>query len=207
MISFSKQEQKTLHKIINSRRDIRGNFFRKKKLSDKKLKVILESATNAPSVGYSQPWRFKIIKKQSDKKRVHAHFLKSFEKSKKKFQERPLYNKLKLEGIKESSINVAVFYKKSDKEILGQTYMKRSGEYSVVCAIENMWLTARAMNIGLGWVSIVKPKKVRKLLNVPKEYKLIGYLCIGYTKGFLEQPELKKLGWEKQKRLEECILK
>lgn len=85
--------------------------------------------------------------------------------------------------------------------------MKRSGEYSVVCAICNMWLTARAMNIGLGWVSIVKPKKINKILNISKEHKLIGYLCIGYTKDFLEEPELKTLKWEKKKSLKECILK
>lgn len=85
--------------------------------------------------------------------------------------------------------------------------MKRSGEYSVVCAIHNMWLTARALNIGIGWVSIIKPKKIRKALKVSKEYKLIGYLCIGYTNNFLDEPELKKLGWEKEKNLKNCILK
>lgn len=207
MISFSKEELKTLNKIITSRRDVRGNNFIDKKLSKKKLNTILEAAINAPSVGYSQPWRFKIITKKVEKQKVYENFSKSYEKSKKRFKDRPLYNKLKLEGIKESSVNVAVFYKKSNKEILGQTYMKRSGEYSVVCAIENMWLTARAMNIGLGWVSIIKPKKIRKILGVSKEYKLIGYLCIGYTKNFLEEPELKKFGWEKEKLLSDCILK
>ena len=207
MTSFSKEEQKTLRKIIAARRDVRGNNFIDKKLSKKQLNTILEAAINAPSVGYSQPWRFKIIEETSEKQKVYKHFKKSYEKSKKKFVNRPMYNKLKLEGIKESAVNVAVFYKKSNKEILGQTYMKRSGEYSVVCAIENMWLTARAMNIGLGWVSILKPKKIREILNVSKEYKLIGYLCIGYTKDFLEEPELKKLGWENKKLLNECILK
>lgn len=207
MKNFSNKDLETLSSIIGSRRDVRGNNFINKKVSNKKLKIILESALKAPSVGYSQPWRFKLIKEDIKKQEIYNHFKKSYEKSKKKFEDRPLYKTLKLEGIKESYINIAVFYKNDKKEILGQTYMKRSGEYSVVCAICNMWLTARALNIGLGWVSIIKPKKIKKILEVPKEYKLIGYLCIGYTKEFLEEPELKTLGWEKEKSLKECILK
>lgn len=207
MKNFSNKDLETLSKIINSRRDVRGNNFINKKVSKKELKIILESALKAPSVGYSQPWRFKLIKENSKKQEIYNHFKKSYEKSKKKFVDRPLYKSLKLEGIKESYINIAVFYKKDKKEILGQTYMKRSGEYSVVCAICNMWLTARTLNIGLGWVSIVKPKKIKKILEVSNEYKLIGYLCLGYTKEFLEEAELKTLGWEKEKSLKECILK
>ncbi|PHO09532.1 5,6-dimethylbenzimidazole synthase [Malaciobacter canalis] len=207
MLRFNKKDLNTLNKIISSRRDVRGNNFINKKVSNKKLNIILESALKAPSVGYSQPWYFKIIEDKNLKDKVYNQFETSYKKSFKKFENRPLYKKLKLEGIKESPINIAVFYKKPKKEILGQTYMKKSGEYSVVCAICNMWLTARALNLGLGWVSIVKPKKIRKLLNVSKEYKLIGYLCIGYTKDFLKEPELKTIGWEKKKSLKESILK
>lgn len=206
-MKFKKKDLKTLTNIITSRRDVRGNNFTNKKISNKKLNTILNSALNAPSVGYSQPWEFIIV---DDKKRdlVYNHFTKSFEKSKKKFKDRPLYNSLKLEGIKESSINIAVYYKKPKKNILGQTYMKRSGEYSVVCAILNMWLTARAMNIGMGWVSILKPKKVNKIFNINKnEHKFIAYLCFGYVKEFYKEPELKLLSWDKSKTIEECILK
>jgi 5,6-dimethylbenzimidazole synthase len=86
--------------------------------------------------------------------------------------------------------------------------MKRTGEYSVVCAILNMWLTARALNIGMGWVSILKPKKINKIFDINKEdYKFIAYLCFGYTKEFFDEPELKKLGWEKKKKIKNLILK
>lgn len=206
MISFTKEDLNTLDKIISSRRDVRGNNFIDKKVSNKKLNIILESALKAPSVGYSQPWAFKIVRSKDEKNKIYKNFKRNYLKSFPKFENRPLYKKLKLEGIKESSINIAVFYKKSNKEVLGQTYMKRSGEYSVVCAIHNMWLTARVMGIGIGWVSIIKPKKVRKILKVSKEYKLIGYLCVGYTKDFLDEPELKKVGWDKKKNLHDCIL-
>lgn len=205
-MKFNKKDLKTLTNIIASRRDVRGNNFINKEISSKKLNTILESALHAPSVGYSQPWRF-IIVDEEKRSLVYKHFSKSYEKSKEKFKDRPLYNNLKLEGIKESNINIAVYYKKSSNNILGQTYMKRTGEYSVVCAILNMWLTARALNIGMGWVSILKPKKINKIFDInKKEYKFIAYLCFGYTKEFYDEPELKKLNWDKEKKLKDCIL-
>ncbi|MDX9900674.1 MAG: 5,6-dimethylbenzimidazole synthase [Aliarcobacter sp.] len=206
-MKFNKKDLNTLTNIIASRRDIRGNNFINKKVSNKKLKVILESALNAPSVGYSQPWEF-IVVDEEKKNLVYEHFTKAFNKSKTKFLDKPLYNSLKLEGIKESNINIAVYYKKSTSNVLGQTYMKRTGEYSVVCAILNMWLTARALNIGMGWVSILKPKKINKIFDIDKnEYKFIAYLCFGYTKGFYNEPELKKLKWNKKRKLKDCFLK
>ena len=206
-MKFNKKDLFTLRNIIASRRDIRGNNFINKKISNKKLKIILESALNAPSVGYSQPWEF-IVVDEDKRNLVYEHFTKSFEKSKDKFLDKPLYNSLKLEGIKESNINIAVYYKKSTSNVLGQTYMKRTGEYSVVCAILNMWLTARALNIGMGWVSILKPKKINKIFDIDKnKYKFIAYLCFGYTKEFYSEPELKKLKWNKKRKLKDCLLK
>ena len=206
-MKFNKKDLNTLTKIIASRRDVRGNNFINKEISSKKLKIILKSALNAPSVGYSQPWKFIIVDKNK-KDEIFKHFTDSFEKSKKDFIDKPLYNKLKLEGIKESNINIAVYYKKSNSKILGQTFMKRTGEYSVVCAILNMWLTARALNIGMGWVSILKPKKIDKILDVNRDkYKFIAYLCLGYTKEFYNEPELKKLKWNKKKSLKDSFLK
>ncbi len=206
-MKFNKKDLNLLSKVIASRRDVRGNNFINKKISNKKLNIILNSALHAPSVGYSQPWHFILVDKEK-KDLVYEHFTKSFEKSKDKFLDKPLYNSLKLEGIKESDVNIAVYYKKSTSNILGQTYMKRTGEYSVVCAILNMWLTARALNIGMGWVSILKPKKINKIFDIDKnEYKFIAYLCLGYTKEFYNEPELKKLKWNKKRKLKDCFLK
>lgn len=205
-MKFKKKDFETLNNIITSRRDVRGNNFISKKISRKKLDLILQSALHAPSVGYSQPWQFIIVDKEKQEL-VYNHFTKSFDKSKKMFIDKPLYKNLKLEGIKESDVNIAVYYKKNKENILGQTYMKRAGEYSVVCAILNMWLTARSLNIGMGWVSILKPKKINKIFNINKdEYKFIAYLCFGYTKEFYDEPELKKLKWNNKKKLKDCIL-
>ena len=199
MKEFKKSDIKCLERIIEARRDVRGNRFIKKKVSKKSLEKLLLAASNAPSVGFSQPWKFIIVKNQKKRNKIYKNFLKENKKAQKIFKNRKNYDSLKLEGIKESSINIAVLYEKPKKDILGQTTQKKMGEYSVVCAIQNLWLMARAYNIGVGWVSILKPKKVKKILGIDKKYKLVAYLTIGYVDKFLDKPELQTLKWEKKK--------
>lgn len=203
MKKFDKDEINSLRSIMKSRRDVRGNRFKNKKIKKKVLEQILEAANFAPSVGFSQPWKFLIIKNEKTRSKIYKDFVKENNKAKRIFKKKDMYKDLKLEGIKESYINIAVFYKKPSKEILGQTSQKKMGEYSVVCAIENLWLMARALGVGVGWVSILKPKRVKKILGVGKEYKLIGYLTLGYVDQFLDKPELQKLGWEKKKSIKD----
>ena len=204
-MEFGSCEVDCLDKVLRSRRDVRGNNFLDKKISSKKIEKILKAGIMAPSVGYSQPWRFAVIKSKKKRKKIYKNFKKEYKKSKSHFSN-PTYQKLKLEGIKESYLNIAVFYKKPKRKILGQTSQKKMGEYSVVCAVQNMWLMARVLNIGIGWVSILKPKSVKKVLKVGREYKLVAYLCVGYVKEFLDEPELKKLEWEREMFLDEVML-
>ena len=116
-----------------------------------------------------------------------------------------LYSQLKLEGILEAPLNIAVFYKPSTNAVLGQNSMAETGEYSVVCAIQNMWLMARALNVGLGWVSIIDPQTVKTILHAPADNKLVAYLCLGYVDEFYDQPELEKRQWEKRKQIESVV--
>lgn len=205
MQKIDKEASEHLAHIIKARRDIRGNNFISKKIPKKSIEQIIEAGLNAPSVGYSQPWKFVIIEEDTIKEKVYQNFVKEYDKSKKHFKDRPMYEQLKLEGIKETPINIAVFYKKSSSKILGQTSQKKMGEYSVVCAIQNMWLMARSLNIGMGWVSILKPKKIKKILDVSDKYKLVSYLCVGYVKEFPQEPELEKLQWKKKKKYKEIV--
>lgn len=200
---FDSKEIEVLKQIMLLRRDVRGNRFVKKRIDDKILDEILNAANMAPSVGFSQPWKFMIVKSSKKREKIYDEFQKENEKAKKIFKGNELYPKLKLEGIKESYINIAVLYEKPQKSILGQTTQKKMGEYSVVCAIQNLWLMARAYNIGIGWISILKPKRVKKILGIGKEYKLIAYLAVGYVDEFLEEPELLKIKWEEKKSLKE----
>ncbi len=195
----------TLMSLMASRRDVRGNRFTDRPIDDAILREILKAANAAPSVGFSQPWRFVIVKDAAKRDAVYREFAHENDRAKKIFRDTPLYQSLKLEGIKESYANIAVLYQKPSKTVLGQTTQPKTGEYSVVCAIQNLWLMARAYNIGIGWVSILRAKKVKKILEISNGYKLVAYLTIGYVSEFLEEPELLTLGWETKKSLDEVV--
>ena len=197
---FNHLEQDVLEQIIQLRRDVRGNRFTDEVVTDEVIERILSAAVSAPSVGYSQPWEFVVIKKKETKSKIAEIFSAENEKAKLEFGEKKTdYAQLKLEGICESPINIAVFYKPSSEPVLGQTSMMSMGEYSVVCAVQNMWLMARALNIGVGWVSILDPERVKNVLAVPASNQLVAYLCVGYVDEFLDKPELEILKWKDRK--------
>lgn len=200
---FNQDDQASLAEIIYHRRDIRGNNILSTPLPQAILDQILLSAQLAPSVGLSQPWEFVIIRDKATKDVIAQNHQMENDLAKEKFIEskQQLYSKLKLEGIKEAPINIAVFYKPSKEPVIGNNSMPEMGEYSVVCAIQNMWLTARSLNVGLGWVSILAPEAVKQTLNAPKENKLIAYLCLGYVKEFFDVPELQTVNWLKREPL------
>ncbi len=204
-MNFTDKDAQKLLKIIKARRDVRGNRFLPQKIEKEKLQMILEAGISAPSVGYSQPWKFIIIEDENIKNAIAQNFHSQNEIAKEIFQEKPLYNSLKLEGIKEAPLNIAVLYEAKEEAVLGMTSMKKMGEYSVVCAVQNMWLMARALNIGIGWVSILDEKRVLQTLEVAPKTELIAYLCVGYVDEFYKESELKTLGWEEQKMLHESV--
>lgn len=204
---FKSSEREILREIMRWRRDVRGNRFIDKELPDDIIKQLLDAALLAPSVGYSQPWQFVVIRDQGVKQQVFDSFTVENKHASTLFsgQKKQSYNKLKLEGILEAPVNIAVFYQPSAEPVLGQTSMEDMGKFSVVCAIQNMWLMARALNVGVGWVSIVDPEKVKQAVNAPASSQLIGYLCVGYVSEFLSEPELKQLAWQQQKQQQEVV--
>jgi len=206
MKRFSFQDARMLEAVIRARRDVRGNLFTSEAVSREEIDTILEAAMHAPSVGYSQPWKFVVIRDSKIRDAVYENFKRTYKKSKKKFKHRPLYKKLKLEALKETSVHIAVFYHHQGGSILGQTSQPDTGRYSVAAAIQNMWLMARAMNIGIGWVSILSPGKVRRLLGLGEAYELVGYLCVGKVRKFLNEPELKTKKWQEAKKKRQTVL-
>jgi 5,6-dimethylbenzimidazole synthase len=205
-MNFTQEDAQKLLSIIKARRDVRGNRFVDTPIEDEKLSMILEAGVAAPSVGYSQPWKFVIIKESKIKSSLVDNFTQENNRAKEIFADNPLYTQLKLEGILEAPINIAVLYEPKEEDVLGMTSMKKMGEYSVVCAVQNMWLMARALNIGIGWVSILDEKKVLQTLQAKPNTQLIAYLCVGYVDMFYKESELKTLGWDKEKLLEECVV-
>jgi len=204
---FTCNDQQLLEEIMLHRRDVRGNNFLKKNISEEVIEKILLAASLAPSVGFSQPWEFVVIRDEETKKQIVGNFEIENSKAEKMFcdDKREIYAKLKLEGILEAPVNIAVFYIPSSNPVLGQNTMTETGEYSVVCAIQNMWLMSRTLNVGLGWVSILNPESVKKILKSPSHNKLVAYLCIGYVDEFFETPELEKLNWKKRKPMSTVV--
>jgi 5,6-dimethylbenzimidazole synthase len=205
---FTPSEAALLQEIIRHRRDVRGNRFLDKPLEPGKVDQLLEAALHAPSVGFSQPWEFVLVTDTDIRRRIRESFETVNGVARPSFAEQgDEYGRLKLEGILEAPLNIAVFYRPPEGPVLGQASMPEAGLYSVVCAIQNMWLMARALNIGMGWVSILDPERVKELVGAPAGHKLVAYLCVGYTDGFFASPELELLGWEKRKERDAVIRK
>lgn len=208
--SFTISEKEGLYKAVFSRRDIRSHFV-DKKIPDETLVKILNAAHHAPSVGYSQPWDFILIKNKDTKLKVKNSFIQEREKSisllDNNLERQDKYVKLKLEGILESDINICVTYdpERFGPFVLGRTSIPETGEYSVCCAIQNLWLAARAEGIGVGWVSILAIDDLRYILEIPKHVKPIAYLCLGYVNKFEDKPDLERVGWLKRTILSKVI--
>ncbi|GGA94341.1 5,6-dimethylbenzimidazole synthase [Puia dinghuensis] len=203
---FTPAEAEVLWDVIRHRRDVRGNRFIDRPVEPEVVDRLLDAALHAPSVGFSQPWEFVLVTDRQTRQRVRDSFEAANAAAQPVFGEREdAYARLKLEGILEAPLNIAVFYVPQAGPVLGQTTMEEVGLYSVVCAVENMWLMARALNVGLGWVSILDPERVRVLLEAPAGHRLVAYLCTGYTDGFFEQPELELLRWEKRRDKEKVV--
>ncbi|HEX7141708.1 MAG TPA: 5,6-dimethylbenzimidazole synthase [Nitrososphaeraceae archaeon] len=207
---ITKYEKECFYKVLFSRRDVRSHFI-KKNIPLSTLLRIINAAHHAPSVGYSQPWNFILVKEEKTRKKIKDSFLKEHERAIKLLEDNKIkqnkYKSLKLEGILESNINLCVTYDytRFAPFIIGKTSIPETGIYSVCCAIQNLWLAARAEEIGMGWVSIISNRELKKILNIPKYIKPIAYLCLGYVSEFSHKPDLEKSKWLKRLALNEII--
>lgn len=187
--------------LIKWRRDVRR--FTQDPVDPKLIAHLLELADHAPSVGLSQPWRFVEVAGETERKaiiasyeRCNAEALESYEGD-----DKALYVRLKLEGLRESPVQFAVFCDEGTRKGkgVGQRTMPEMLRYSVVTAIHTFWLAARAASLGVGWVSILEPDVVSKTLSVPDSWSLVAYLCVGYPQEEHLDPELERAGWETRK--------
>ena len=196
-----------VYEAIYSRRDVR--HFRTDPVPDDVLQRILNAAHHAGSVGFMQPWNFLVIRSAATKQRIFDLYKEANRQAAEDYQGelRALYDSLKLAGILEADINLAVTCD-SQRETgggLGRKSMPETAVYSTCCAIENLWLAARAEGIGVGWVSIVDPDAAKQILGIPKSLTLVAYLCIGVTISFDKKPMLERAGWQSRVPLEELV--
>lgn len=195
---FTDEEKKGLYKAVYSRRDVRSHFI-SKPINEKILTKILNAAHHAPSVGFSQPWNFVLIKNQETKNKIKKSFDKERIRSSTLVEEpkRSKYLSFKLEGILDSPVNICVTYdpSKFGPFVIGRSSIPETGIYSVCCAVQNLWLAARTEGVGVGWVSILSNDTLRDVLNLPEHVIPVAYLCLGYVEEFSSKPDLEKAGW------------
>ena len=205
---FTDDEKSGFYKAIFSRRDVRSKFT-SQPIDDSVLTRILNAAHHAPSVGFSQPWNFILIKDHNTKQKIKQSFDEERLRSSQLVDEpkRSKYLSLKLEGILDSPVNVCVTYdpSKFGPFVIGKSSIPETGIYSVCCAVQNLWLAARTEGLGLGWVSILSNQILKDILDLPEHVVPVAYLCLGYVEEFASKPDLETAGWLPRLELEDVI--
>jgi 5,6-dimethylbenzimidazole synthase len=207
-LAFNESDRAAVYRAIAARRDVRRGFI-DRPLPDELLERLLAAAHSAPSVGLMQPTRFIVIRDLAIRKAVHNIFQAANQEAAATYKgdRGEQYAALKLEGILEAPQNLCIL---SDTQSerghkLGRHTMPETAAYSTVCAVQNLWLAARAEGVGVGWVSILDPVQLRSLLHVPDHLLPVAYLCLGYVDQFATEPELERAGWEKRVPLRSTV--
>jgi 5,6-dimethylbenzimidazole synthase len=205
---FSEAERRGVYRAIHERRDVRAQFV-SQPLDPAVVGRLLRAAHHAPSVGFMQPWDFILI----DSPESRASIKDSFERENRKAAENyrgeraELYRSLKLEGILESAVNLCITCDRSrgGPHVLGRNTVIEADMFSVCLAVQNLWLAARAEGVGVGWVSILDPGELSRLIGLPQSVVPVAYLCLGYVSEFRGEPDLQKQGWRERLPLNELL--
>jgi len=208
---YSASEIAAIYRVIAERRDMR--HFLPTPVDPATLTRLLQAAHQAPSVGLMQPWRFIRITDSGMRQRLHqlveeerictAKAIGEYENTARMAE----FMRLKVEGILDcGELLVATLCDKREGDIFGRRTLPEMDIASVSCAIQNMWLAARAEGLGLGWVSMFDPKKLGTLLNIPNDAKAIAILCIGHVNTFYSEPMLIETGWKQAKNLADLVM-
>jgi 5,6-dimethylbenzimidazole synthase len=209
--AFSDIEIAAVYRAISERRDMR--HFLPTPIAPEMLTKILQAAHHAPSVGLMQPWRFMRISDVNMRQNIHclveaervktAQAIGEYENTARMSE----FLRLKVEGILEcGELLVVALCDKREPHIFGRRTLPEMDLASASCAIQNMWLAARAEGLGMGWVSIFDPTKLGALLNMPTDAKAIAILCLGHVNSFYKAPMLVETGWAKAKALSEMVM-
>lgn len=206
--AFSHDDLSAVYRAIETRRDVRGQFL-DKPLPEELVWRLLSAAHSAPSVGFMQPWNFTLVRDGEKRDEVWQAFARANEEAANMFggEKQAQYRSLKLEGIRTAPLNICVTCDptRGGKVVLGRTHNKRMDAYSTVCAVQNLWLAARAEGVGVGWVSIFHESDIKAILGIPDHVEVIAWLCVGYVEELYREPELAVKGWRQRLSLEELV--
>lgn len=196
-----------VHHVISQRRDIRR--FRPDAVPDDVLRRVLEAAHRAPSVGLMQPWRFIVVRAEGMRVAIRSLAQRERLRQADRFDERARqFLDQKVEGIVEAPLGICVCCDPGDPrvEVLGRGTIRETDVYSTACAVENLWLAARAEGLGVGWVSFYRPEDMRALLGIPPRVEPIAYLCVGWPDERPVRPGLESAGWAARAPLEAVLM-
>ncbi|NTJ42519.1 5,6-dimethylbenzimidazole synthase [Agrobacterium larrymoorei] len=207
---FSDDERAAVYRAIETRRDVRDQFL-PDPLPDELVERLLKAAHAAPSVGFMQPWNFTLVSDAETRQAVWQAFSRANEEAVAMFADdkQALYRNLKLEGIRKAPLSVCVTCDptRGGDVVLGRTHNPRMDVYSTVCAVQNLWLAARAEGIGVGWVSIFHDEDIRAILGIPAHIEIVAWLCLGWVEQLYAEPELAVKGWRQRLPLEELVFR
>ena len=207
-LAFSELDRAAVYRAIHERRDVRCGFL-DRPLPEDLLQRLLAAAHCAPSVGLMQPSRFIVIRDLAMRTAVHGIFAEANRKAAATYQgaRGEQYAGLKLEGILSAPQNLCIVCDPHNERghRLGRQSMPETAVYSTVCAVQNLWLAARAEGVGVGWVSILDEAQLRALLHIPDHLVVVAYLCLGFVDQFATAPDLERSGWEKRVPLQNAI--
>jgi 5,6-dimethylbenzimidazole synthase len=189
-----------LLRVFAWRRDVR--HFEPRPVDAATVLRLIEIAQCAPSVGFSQPWRFVRVDSPERRQAIRDNFLEANRAAALQYPEpeQLAYGRLKLSGLDTAPVHLAVFLDSATTRGrgLGRQTMPETLAYSAVMAIHTLWLAATALNLGVGWVSILDPAAAKRSLDVPEHWSFLAYLCLGYPSTQNTTPELERLGWERR---------
>jgi len=204
-LAFTAAERDAVYRAINERRDMR--HFLPDPVAAEQLQRLLQAAHMAPSVGFMQPWRFIRITDNDLRLSIHALVEQERQRTAEQMEERDdEFMRLKVEGVLEcGELLVASLMDKREAHIFGRRTLPEMDLASVSCAIQNMWLAARAEGLGMGWVSIFDPVDLARLLGIPDGAKPVAILCIGHVEAFYPRPMLEMEQWAERQDLEQLL--
>jgi 5,6-dimethylbenzimidazole synthase len=198
--NFDETFRKQFAELVRWRRDVRR--FRTDPVDPRLIERLLELAVHAPSVGLSQPWRFVLVETAERRTAIRENFARANQSALEGYagEQQARYARLKLEGLSQAPVHLVVC---ADEETttghgLGRQTMPETIRYSVVAAIQTLWLAARAEGLGVGWVSILDPDAVRTTLDLPARWSFVAYLCLGWPEEEHDDPELERHGWQER---------
>jgi nicotinate-nucleotide--dimethylbenzimidazole phosphoribosyltransferase len=193
-----------LYEAVQGRRDVRSGF-RRDAVPDDVLLRVLDAAHCAPSVGFSQPWDFVVVRDAELRTRVHAIVQRERERYAASLPtaRREAFASLRIEAILETPVNIVVTSDatRGGRHVLGRQTQPQMAAFSTACAVENLWLAARAERLGVGWVSFFDERELAEVLELPAHVEIVAYLCVGYVEQFAAEPELATAGWAQRRPL------